>query len=193
MCIYVYRCVTTFVLAPQIPQEEGQVTVAGRLQSFHPALPSRAVHCRQGVAPLSGSFEHQGEGELSVRLGAPYSTPLQHDDPQQVSVGRALLVEEQVGLQDEPAPLVRSVSLFLWRRREIVEVDEYKMKRFHVGSVFSEPFCRDIPLYQPGRGTTGSGSESSHGASSSQLKDSFTFNTSNPTEQRDLEQLEPSR
>ncbi|TNN70056.1 hypothetical protein EYF80_019732 [Liparis tanakae] len=29
-----------------------------------------------------------------------------HDDTQQVSVGRTLLVEEQVGLQDEPAPMM---------------------------------------------------------------------------------------
>lgn len=103
----------TFILPPQVPHQQGEVTVAGWEQSFHPAVLSLTIPCYKSVGFESRPFEHQGKGKLYPGLWAPDCTPLQHDDTQQVSVGRTLLVEEQVGLQDEPAPMVGGISLFL--------------------------------------------------------------------------------
>lgn len=110
----------TFILPPQVPHQQGEVTVAGGDQSLHPALLSLAVPRCKPVGFESRPLEHQGEGKLYVGLRAPDRAPLQHDDPQQVTVPRTLLVEEQVGLQDEPAAAVGGVSLFL--RGEFVKV-----------------------------------------------------------------------
>lgn len=104
-------CPHTFVLAPQVPQQQGKVAMAGRDQRLHPALLALAVRCSKlvGLQPL----EHEREGEPHIGLHVPDRRPIQDDDPQQVTVGGSLLVEEQVRLQDEPPPIVHVISLFL--------------------------------------------------------------------------------
>lgn len=92
--------------------------MAGREQRLHPALLTLTVHRSKPVGLQLGSSEHEREGKLHVGLRACDGTALQDDDTQQVAVGGALLVEEQVGLEDEPASMVDAVSLFLCRRTE---------------------------------------------------------------------------
>lgn len=90
--------------------------MAGPDQRLHPALLALTIHRSEPVSLQVGSLEHQREGELNISLGAFHPTALQDDEPQQVSVSGALLVEEQVRLQDEPPAKVDAASLFLCRK-----------------------------------------------------------------------------
>lgn len=81
---------------------------------------------------------------MDVGLHDPDRAALQDDDPQQVSVSRALLVEEQVGLQDKPPAVVDAVSLLL--RREKREVLHGVSTDASLQGVSPKPSYRDIPL-----------------------------------------------
>lgn len=94
--------------------------MAGGVQRLHPALLTRTVRRSKPVSLQVRAREHQREGEVNVSLHDPDRAALQDDDPQQVSVGRALLVEEQVGLQDKPPPMVDAVSLLLRKKEQRV-------------------------------------------------------------------------
>lgn len=71
------------------------------------------IPCCESVGFQSGSLKHQGKGKLSIRVRALDGAPLQHDDTLQMSVSRALLVKEQVGLKDKPPSVVSRITLFL--------------------------------------------------------------------------------
>lgn len=92
--------------------------MAGGEQRLHPALLTRTIRSSKLVGLQVRAWEHQREGEVNVSLHHPDRAPLQDDDPQQVSVSRALLVEEQVGLQDKPPSMVDAVSLLLRRKKQ---------------------------------------------------------------------------
>lgn len=95
--------------------------MAGREERLHPALLTLTIHCSKPVSLQFGSLEHDREGKLNITLRASDLTPLQDNDTQQVSVSRALLVEEQVRLQDKPPSTVYAISLFLRRKnRELL-------------------------------------------------------------------------
>lgn len=118
--------------------------MAGGQQRLHPALLARTIRRSKPVGLQVRARKHQREGEVNVGLHDPDGAPLQDDDPQQVSVSRALLVEEQVGLQDKPAPMVDAVSLLL--RRKNRELLHDVATDASLRGVSPKPFYRDIPL-----------------------------------------------
>lgn len=144
-----------------------------RHQRFHPALLSlTTLRCKR-VRFKSGP-KHQGEGKRFFGLQTPDGTALQHDDPQQVAVGGALLVEEQVRLQNKPSSLEGGGSHFLSGRKachdscDFISVHVCKI-HLYVWS-FVRPFCRGSLPYQLEKCMTSNGSESSRGLSSQLLK-----------------------
>lgn len=118
--------------------------MAGGEQHLHPALLTRTVRRSKAVSLQVRAWKHQREGEVNVSLDDPDCAPLQDDDPQQVSVSRALLVEEQVGLQDKPPPMVDAVSLLLRRKNRELLHDVSTDALLQGAS--PKPFYRDIPL-----------------------------------------------
>lgn len=104
----------TSVLLLHVRHQQGQVAVAGRQQSLDPALLARLVLRRKLVGPESRLAPHQREGELLLGLAQLDGAALQNNDSYHVPVPRALLVEEEVSLQNEPALLIRSLYLTLW-------------------------------------------------------------------------------
>lgn len=86
--------------------------MAGQEERFNPAPLSLSVSGGKPVGFESGP-ELEGEGEKPVRVQHLDHAALQHDDAQKVTISRTLLVEQQVGFQHKPPPVVSGISLLL--------------------------------------------------------------------------------
>lgn len=103
----------TSVFLLQVHQQQGQIPVVGRQQSFDPTLLTRLVVSGKLVRTQAWLAPHQRESKLLLRLTQLDRAALQNNDSCQVSVWCTFLVEQEVTLQDTPALLIGRLNLTL--------------------------------------------------------------------------------
>lgn len=103
----------TSVFLLQVHQQQGQIPVVGRQQSFDPTLLTRLVVSGKLVRTQAWLAPHQRESKLLLRLTQLDSAALQNNDSCQVPVWCTFLVEQEVTLQDTPALLIGRLNLTL--------------------------------------------------------------------------------
>lgn len=100
----------------QLLHHQPHVVEAGPRQGLHPRLHGCLALRSHLVHPRFGAVKLDGEGELLSRLAQLHGAPFQDDDANGLPAVALLEVEEHVGLQDEPAAVIRWVALTLFEQ-----------------------------------------------------------------------------